>query len=257
MKNRKPIIILILLIVAVIVFSIVSNILQDKPLLFGDMWRDTPEEAFEYAMNNIPAHHVEEAKDTYKTRTLIDIMKYDNDWYYLYISEANTFTVTQCSYDSDKDKWACVYAVGYQYDKDIELVAFEGSMFDLWECDDISYFYDIGKEHNAVFAFLETGVAVDFFFNDIKTNVRTYTFEENGKTYSIDCFYINEFPKDIEKKDVYLEYTYYTDQNCDTKPFTEVTLPSGSSRGSSVKVQVLLPAPTKKTVLQRSFFYFS
>ncbi len=39
------------------------------------------------------------------------------------------------------------------------------------------------------------------------------------------------------------------------KPFTEVTLPSGSSRGSSVKVQVLLPAPPKalKTLRFRGF----
>ena len=208
MKNRKPIIILILLIVAVIVFSIVSNILQDKPLLFGDMWRDTPEEAFEYAINERNSTDTAEEKNCYKIRNLIDIIKFENTWFYLYISESDTFTVTRCAYDPDKDKWAVVKPTVYQYDKDIEPKEYVGSRYDLWECNNITKFYEEGKESALVFAFLETGITEEFYFNNIKANVRTYTFEENGKTYSIDCFYIDDFPKDIKYKDIELEYFY-------------------------------------------------
>jgi hypothetical protein len=208
MKNRKPIIIIILLIVVVIVFPIVSNISQDKPLLFGDMWRDTPEEAFEYAINERNSTDTADQKNSYKIRNLIDIIKFENTWFYLYISESDTFTVTQCAYDPDKDKWACLPSVVYQYDKDIELKPYVGSRYDLWECNNLTKFYEEGKESALVFAFLETGITEEFYFNNIRANVRTYTFEENGKTYSIDCFYIDNFPKDIKYKDIDLEYFY-------------------------------------------------
>jgi hypothetical protein len=47
---------------------------------------------------------------------------------------------------------------------------------------------------------------------------------------------------------------YYKNIKKYEKPFTEVTLPSGSSRGNSVEVQVLLPAPTEKGAQMCSLF---
>ena len=205
MNKKVLILVLILVLIVVTVIQIVIAITKDYPLLFGNMWRSTPEEAIEYAMNHLPPHYIEEQKNSYKIRKLIDIIKLENDWFYLYISEANTFTVTHCSYDPDKDKWACLPTVVYQYDKNIEPTAYDGSKYDLWEIYDHSVFYL--KKYNYIFAFLETGVAEEVFFNDIKADDRVYIFEENGKTYSIDCFYINNFPDDIEQKNIRVKYT--------------------------------------------------
>lgn len=208
MKKKVLLLVLVLLFVVAIVAQAVDAIRKGNPLLFGDMWRNTPEEAFEYAINDRDTPYTEEQKNSYKIRNLIDIIKFENTWFYLYISESNTFTVTQCSYDPDKDKWACLPSVVYQYDKDVEPTAYVGSRYDLWECNNITKFYEEGKESALVFAFLETGITEEFYFNNIRANVRTYTFEENGKTYSIDCFYIDNFPKDIKYKDIDLEYFY-------------------------------------------------
>ena len=208
MNKKVLILVLVLVLVVATVAQVVDAIIKGNPLLFGDMWRDTPEEAFEYAINNRDSSYTEEQKNSYKIRNLIDIIKFENTWFYLYISESNTFTVTQCSYDPDKDKWACLPTVVYQYDKDIEPTPYVGSRYDLWECNNLMKFYEEGKEIALVFAFLETGITEEFYFNNIKANVRTYTFEENGKTYSIDCFYIDDFPKDIKHKDIDLEYFY-------------------------------------------------
>lgn len=206
--NKKVLLVLVLVLVVATIAQVVNAIIKGNPLLFGDMWRDTPEEAFEYAINERDTPYTEEQKNSYKIRNLIDIIKFENTWFYLYISESDTFTVTQCAYDPDKDKWACLPSVVYQYDKDIEITPYVGSRYDLWECNNLMKFYEEGKESALVFAFLETGITEEFYFNNIKANVRTYTFEENGKTYSIDCFYIDDFPKDIKYKDIDLEYFY-------------------------------------------------
>lgn len=200
------VVVLILIFIVANIVQIATAIKNGNPLLFGSMWKDTPEEAIEYAMNNLPAHYIEEKKNSYKIRNLIDIVKFEKDWYYLYVSEANTFTVTQCCYDPAKDKWSCLSPVVYQYDKSIETTAYAGSRYDLWEMTGYSFFYDY--EYNHIFAFLETGVAQEIFFNDIKADVRTYTFEENGKTYSVDCFYVDDFPEGIKQKDVFVGGTY-------------------------------------------------
>ena len=206
--NKKVLLVLVLVLIVATIAQVVDAIIKGNPLLFGDMWRDTPEEAFEYAINERNSTDTAEEKNCYKIRNLIDIIKFENTWFYLYISESDTFTVTRCAYDPDKDKWAVVKSTVYQYDKDIELKPYVGSRYDLWECNNITKFYEEGKESALVFAFLETGITEEFYFNNIKANVRTYTFEENGKTYSIDCFYIDDFPKDIKYKDIDLEYFY-------------------------------------------------
>ena len=205
--NKKTIVVIciILLLAVFVVMPIVKSISKYGVILTGLGWRNSPEDVIEFEIQELYDMHQEGKVGCYKIKTLIDKIRFENELYYIYISEANSFSVLGMVYDDEREKWHKTDLRVYPYDENIEISGDYNVKLSLWDGPEY-YFTD---DESTVFGFMETGIAEAYYVNDIKADVKVYTFEENGKTYSIDYFYAN-WPENIETHmdlDVYyIEY---------------------------------------------------
>ena len=205
--NKKTIVVIciILLLAVFIVMPIAKSISKYGVVLIGLGWQDSPEDVIEFEIQELYDNHQEGKVGCYKIKTLIDEIRFENELYYIYISEANSFSVLGMVYDDEREKWHKTDLRVYPYDENIEISGDYNVKLSLWEGPEY-YFTD---DKSTVFGFMETGIAESYYVNDVKADVKVYTFEENGKTYSIDYFYAN-WPENIETHmdlDVYyIEY---------------------------------------------------
>ncbi len=86
------------------------------------------------------------------------------------------------------------------YDENVDIT----SQYDycLWE-----YEFLVSSDKTTVFGFMESGIAESYYINHAKANVKTYTFEENGKKYSVDYWYVSDLPKDTDFNNLNAYYT--------------------------------------------------
>lgn len=192
-KKTIVIICIILLLVVIEVIPIVKSISKYGVVLVGRGWQDSPEDVIEFEIQELYDNHQEGKVGCYKIKTLIDVIRFENELYYVYISEADSFSVLGMVFDDEKEKWHQTDLRVYPYDENIEISGDYDVKLSLWDGPHY-YFTD---DESTVFGFMETGIAKAYYVNDVEADVKVYTFEENGKTYSIDYFYAN-WPEGID-----------------------------------------------------------
>lgn len=193
--NKKTIIVIciILLVAVFIVIPTVKSISKYGVVLIGRGWQDSPEDVIEFEIQRLYDNHQEGKVDCYKIKTFIDEIRFENELYYIYISEADSFSVLGMVFDDEKEKYHNSGLYVYPYDENIEISGDYDFKVFLW--DGPHYYFT--NDESTVFGFMESGIAESYYVNDVKADVKVYTFEENGKTYSIDYFYAG-WPENIE-----------------------------------------------------------
>ena len=200
MRNKKTIIIILIILLAIWGAEAIRSFIKHGTILIGNGWQPTPEEAIEYKIEYLYDRQWEEKKGSFEIRQMIDTIELESELYYIFVSKANTVTVLNLIYDDDKEKWYCYDPVGFRYDENVEVLPHEGSLLNLCDTDLVYYFYS--EDNHYAFALVGEGLVRNFRFNDIKADVRKYTFEENGKTYSFDFFYTDDIPINTKREDI-------------------------------------------------------
>ena len=205
--NKKTIVVIciILLLAVFIVMPIVRSISKFGAVLIGRGWQDSPEDVIEHEIQELYDMHQEEKVGCYKIKTFIDEIRFENELYYVYISEADSFSVLGMVFDDEKEKWHRTDLRVYPYDENIEISGDYDVKLSLWGGPHY-YFTD---DESTVFGFMATGIAESYYVNGVKADVKVYTFEENGKIYSVDYFYAN-WPEGIDYTDLDVYYIEYT-----------------------------------------------
>ena len=204
--NKKTIMILaiFLLVLIVVVAPAIKSIVNYGSIvnLNGKGWADTPEEAIELKIQQLHDRHEESKEGCYKIKTFIDEIHFENEMYYLYISEADSFSVLNMVFNDTKEQWRVIELYVYQYDENIEISADYDFKVNLWGG---LHFY-LSNDKSTAFGFMETGIAETYYINNTKAEVKVYTFEVNGKTYSIDYVYVTDLPEGITYGDIESSY---------------------------------------------------
>ena len=198
--NKKTIIIIFVVLLCVILICMsLNSFIKYGNVLIGSGWVNSPEQVFEEALKSGYYNRMDNQKqDSLKIKTLIDILEFENEIYYVYISEGNTFCVMNIAHDVKKDLWHESALYVYVYDEDVEITSeYE---YCLWEHE-----LFISSDETIVFGFMESGIAESYYVNDTEANVKSYTFEVHGKKYSVDYWYVSDLPKgtNFDSLDVY------------------------------------------------------
>ncbi len=195
---------IILLLIVLIVVPVIRSISKHGAILTGFGWQDSPEKVIEYEIQELYDMHQEGKVGCYKIKTFIDEIHFENALYYIYISEANSFSVLGMAFDDEREKWHHTGLCVYPYDENIEINADYNFKVSLWGGPHWYYPHN----ESTVFGFMETGIAEAYYVNGIKADVTAYTFEENGKTYSVDCFRA-DVSKGLKTSDIDVYYTEF------------------------------------------------
>ncbi len=199
--NKKTIIIIVVLLCVILICISVNSFIKYGNIFVGSGWVNSPEQVFEQALKSGYYNRIDNQKqDSLKIKTLIDVLEFENEVYYVYISEGNTFCVMNIAHDVKKDLWHESALYVYVYDKNIEITSeYE---YSLWEHE-----LFISSDETTVFGFMESGIAESYYVNDIKANVKAYAFEENGKKYSVDYWYVSDLPEGTDYNNLEVYYT--------------------------------------------------
>lgn len=201
--NKKAIIVIAVFLIVILIYISVNSFIKYGGIFIGTGWVDSPEKVFEEALKSGYYNRSDNQKqDSLKIKKLIDILNFENEVYYVYVSEGNTFCVMKIAHDVKKDLWHESGFYIYVYDQNLELT----SEYDycLWEHE-----YFLSSNESAVFGFMQSGIAQEYYVNDIKASVETYTFEENGKKYSVDYWYVSKLPDDTDYSNLDIYYMEY------------------------------------------------
>ena len=204
-KNKKTFVIVAILIILIVILisTIVSSYKKYGGAYIGAGWKSSPEEVFDYAIRSGYYNtSINQKQDSLKIRRLIDVLEFENEIYYIYISEANTFCVFNIAHDTDKDLYHEEYLQVFLYDEN--LVPTSECDGHLW-----GYNHNITGDESTIFGFMQTGIAQAYYVNDKKAEVKIYEFEDNGKTYSVDYWYVSGLPKGLDHSDLNLYYEEY------------------------------------------------
>ena len=87
--NKKAIVVIciVLLLVVFIVMPIAKSISKYGVVLIGLGWQDSPEDVLEFEIQELYDNHQEGKVGCYKIKTFIDEIRFENELYYIYISE--------------------------------------------------------------------------------------------------------------------------------------------------------------------------
>ncbi len=182
--NKKILFPIIIIGVILIVICFVK-LSEDGYLYVGDVWRDTPEEALSDAADN-PTND----RMTLTVKKLLDQREIGDITEMFFVSENDT--LTNVAFVTNDDGKYCVQ--GYTEEGALE----SPSAFVLNGDKDQFILFPYSEEGDTVFGWCYSSVSPTV--NGIEPSKKTYTFECQGKQWSLDFWWIDDFPKTDEVK---------------------------------------------------------
>ena len=178
MKKKILIVVSItaILLIAIIVFSVINTLLNDGYAFCGDVWESSPERALQKA-----AEQDSETMQTLIPKIIFEKATLDDILVMTFLSENDTLvTVTFVSNEND------LYSVyGWTEEADLD----NPSEFVINGHQDQFILFPYQKHNNIVFGWCYT--TAQFTVNGSSPIRKTFSFDVQGKTYSIDFWTVN------------------------------------------------------------------
>ena len=171
--------IIIFVICVIILISIIIISKKEGPFYFGDVWSETPEEALQDAADN-PTHD----KRTLTVKELLDKRVINGDVKMTFVSENDTLT-SATIITNDDGKY---HLYGYTEEGPLE----SPSEFVLNGDKDQFILFPYGVRGSTVYGWSYSSVSLKV--NGITPSTETHTFECQGKTWSLNFWWIDDFP---------------------------------------------------------------
>jgi hypothetical protein len=183
--NKKVLLGVVIFAVLIVIISSVVTLMTKGYLYVGDVWHETVEEALSYAADN-PTND----KMTLTVKELLDKRVIGDIVEMTFVSENDT--LTSVSFVINDDEKYCVY--GYTE----EGVLNSPSEFVLNGDKDQFILFPYSEHVSTVYGWCYSSVTPTV--NGITPSTETFEFECQGKTWSLDFWWIDDFPSDTEVK---------------------------------------------------------
>lgn len=183
MSKKNLTVFLVLLVLLATVAGLILYLSRHGALFVGDVWQDTPEKALE-----MEADHTLETKSALSVRTLLDKREIGDLAIMTFVSESDTL-VTVTFATNDRGQY-CVS--GYSEEESLD----DPTSFVLNGRNGPSILFPYAKSGSTVYGWCESSVL--FTVNGIAPSTKTCRFECQGKTRSLNFWWISDFPSDSE-----------------------------------------------------------
>ncbi len=194
--NKKVLIIIVVCLIIISGIKVVYDLSEKGYSHSGDTWQDTPEKALMYR-----ADSTTETLQTLTPKTMLNKVYIDDIVEMTFVSSGDTL-VTVCFITNEKGQYSV-----YGYSEEIWLDS--PSMFLLngnpqqFDFDSDQFvLFPYNQYNTTIRGWCYTGYS--FTVNGITPTKETYVFDCQGKSRSIDYWYIDNFPAET---DVIIEYT--------------------------------------------------
>ncbi len=190
-KVRIIVLVAAILFIAIIVFSVIKTLLNDGYAYYGDVWEPSPERALQKA-----AEQDSETMQALTPQIIFEKTTLDDIVLMTFLSKNDTLvTVTFISNENEK------YSVsGWTEEYDLD----QPSEFLIDGNPNQFILFPYQRHNNIVFGWCYS--TAQFTVNGISPTRKTFSFDLQGKTYSIDFWTVNG---NSSNDDIFIEYFPY------------------------------------------------